>query len=86
MKTLFHGVHVTNMRAHILGANLKQETLKIFENIKITMKEKDDEITELKLRVASLEATNELLQNEGNDYKLLIKKQNTLEKKVKLQY
>ncbi|CAB4008714.1 Hypothetical predicted protein [Paramuricea clavata] len=62
----------------------KQETLKIFENIKITMKEKDDEITELKQRVASLEATNELLQNEGNDYKLLIKKQNTLEKKVKL--
>ena len=48
------------------------------------MKEKDDEITELKQRVASLEATNELLQNEGNDYKLLIKKQNMLEKKVKL--
>ena len=60
----------------------KQETLKTFENIKITIKEKDDQISDLRQRVASLESTNELLRNEGSDLKSLLKKQSIFEKKI----
>ena len=60
----------------------KQETPKTFENIKITIKEKDDQISDLRQRFASLESTNELLRNKGSDLQALLKKQNTFEKKI----
>lgn len=62
--------------------SLKQETAKQFDHINSLLKEKDNEIINLKSRIAALEATNGLLLNENNDFKSLQWKQHQLEKKV----
>lgn len=62
--------------------SLKQETAKQFNQINSLLKEKDNEILNLKSRIAALEATNGLLLNKNNDFKSLQGKQHLLEKKV----
>ena len=66
--------NVANLEASFVS--FKQDVLKSFDQIKETLKTKDHEIEELKKKIASLEALNQLLQKENEH------KQQQLEKKI----
>ncbi|CAB4034162.1 Hypothetical predicted protein [Paramuricea clavata] len=61
----------------------QQEVIKSFEDLKNEKKEKDKELEQLKKRIFLLEASNELLLKENTNLVAILKKQTTIEKKLK---
>jgi hypothetical protein len=60
----------------------QQDVIKSFEDLKNEKKEKDKELEQLKKRISSLEASNELLLKENTNLVAILNKQTTIEKKL----